>query len=270
MRNSVAIDIKRRRLRGAAIRNFTPATALEGNTPSFWLDAAPAYLNGGGGIADGAAVSAWVSRDAGARNFVQVTGTKQPLYRASAINGKPGVDFDGTDDIMTVASGFLSGTVGTCILVYVFDTVGANQTLFSQANGTTVADWMAFRAGDGQGRSTYDFRNGGADTLQSFSAQSPTTVAGQTRVAVWQTDGSNLTERVNGTVYIVPANRGDWWGDLTALVPNQVSIGGRWRTGEDQFFNGKLCEIICYPINLSLTSINTIGYYLHQKYGVPA
>lgn len=244
---------------------WTPAVALEGGTTEYW-EADKLVTATNSPPQEGDTVSAWASSLG--NSVAQATGSKQPLFRAAGINGKAAIDFDGTDDILTKAAKVLDGTVGTLILVYAFDTVAANQTIIAQSYNGDAATWMAIRAGDASGRSTYDFRNGSGDTLQSFNTQSPTTSAGVVRAVMWQTDGTTLTERVNGTVRTVAANRGDWWGDITVNAPNTFSLGGRLRNTEDQYFNGKFSLAYANTVKLGAASIQQINSYLQPKYGV--
>lgn len=54
-------------------------------------------------VAD-AAIATWVDLSSVGKNATQATGAAQPLYRASYTNGRPAIDFDGTNDVMATAS----------------------------------------------------------------------------------------------------------------------------------------------------------------------
>lgn len=62
------------------------------------------------GVADGAALATWSSRPVATINATQGTGSSQPTYRASQINGRPAVQFDGTGDFMSLDAAALSLT----------------------------------------------------------------------------------------------------------------------------------------------------------------
>lgn len=73
------------------------------NIPSFgtlevWLDASQYSL------ADGVAVSSLTNLAGNGKDFVQADVAKQPVFKVSAANGKPGILFDGTNDLLQVAS----------------------------------------------------------------------------------------------------------------------------------------------------------------------
>lgn len=62
-----------------------------------WLDAADTSFS------NNDAVSAWTNKGSGG-NTAQSTSGKRPVFKTNLLNGKPGVDFDGTDDCLTIAS----------------------------------------------------------------------------------------------------------------------------------------------------------------------
>jgi len=62
------------------------------------------------GVANGAALSAWASRPVAAIGATQGSGTQQPTYLASSINGRPAVQFDGSSDNMNFDAGALAIT----------------------------------------------------------------------------------------------------------------------------------------------------------------
>ena len=73
--------------------SWTPAqlTNLRG-----WWDAAL-------GITIATGVSQWDDQSGNGNNLLQAVGVSQPTVTASAINGRPGILFDGTNDNMTAA-----------------------------------------------------------------------------------------------------------------------------------------------------------------------
>lgn len=84
-----------------------------------WLD----IDRGHDGTATGNAVSVWNDR-MGNYNFAQANGAKRPLWSTSGYAGLRGIHFDGTDDVLSVASTFDGAT--TLYLLMVLG--GASQT----------------------------------------------------------------------------------------------------------------------------------------------
>jgi hypothetical protein len=68
---------------------------------ALWLDAEDTSTI----TLNGATVSQWADKSGNGRNAAQATATNQPTYTATAINGKPGIKFDGTNDIMLLPDG---------------------------------------------------------------------------------------------------------------------------------------------------------------------
>ncbi len=86
------LDGMARRTGGAV---WTPAsiTGLQ-----WWLKADSLALS------DGDAVSSWSDSSGNGYTATQGTGANQPIYKASILNGKPVVRFDGSNDKLTTAS----------------------------------------------------------------------------------------------------------------------------------------------------------------------
>lgn len=71
-----------------------PPDAILGSDLVAWFDARDLHA-----LDDGAAVSSWTNRT-GNGNAVQATGSLQPLYSATGLNGQPAVVGDGTNDVL--------------------------------------------------------------------------------------------------------------------------------------------------------------------------
>lgn len=73
---------------------FTPQSL----SPLIWLDATQL------GLSDGASVSSFTDLSGNGNHFIQATGSKQPVFRATGINGRGAVEGDGVDDTLALAS----------------------------------------------------------------------------------------------------------------------------------------------------------------------
>jgi hypothetical protein len=71
------------------------------------------------GVANGSPLSSWTSRAPATISVTQGTGGNQPTFRASAVNGRPAVEFDGLNDVMVfdAAAAALTNNVASCLFL---------------------------------------------------------------------------------------------------------------------------------------------------------
>ena len=87
------------RLRGLKLNAYAASSrvafspALLG--PVLWVDASDATTI----TLNGSTVSQWSDKSGNGRHLVQATASKQPAYSATTFNNRPGITFDGVDDI---------------------------------------------------------------------------------------------------------------------------------------------------------------------------
>lgn len=113
---------------------------------AYWAED-PAWTNPG----DGNAVTTWTDASGNGRSITQGTPGHRPLYRASvaALNNKPALDFDGTDDGLASGSAF-TATSGdlTKVIVLQWQTAQAGTRHFwSWGNTGGRADLFAYFSG---------------------------------------------------------------------------------------------------------------------------
>lgn len=80
------------------------------NTPltipglTFWVNAFDVNNDSGAtNPANGVAIATWKDKSGNALNFTQSTGANQPVFTSSAINGKPGIRFNGSSQYLELA-----------------------------------------------------------------------------------------------------------------------------------------------------------------------
>ena len=234
---------------------FEPVTV----NPVLWLRA-----DSGIGVADGAPVTSWTSKD-GLHAFVQATSTKQPTFAASvsALNDKPAVLFDGTDDILVKASGFLSGPIGTVFVVVKLTDTSMIQTAIGSADEAVVTFWICRVAINGKMQLCVQYDGGTQNQIDSAS-----NVTTDRMVLMYGTSGSAYELEFNGTAETESvgsgADTGEWIGDCSGL--DNVTLGGLKISTEVQFLKGYLAEVRVYDFDLSSQAqadINTelLAYY---------
>lgn len=224
------------------------------------------------GVSTGDSIIRWTSLEGSSIDFIQATSANRPLYDASVINGKPGIRFNGLTSLLVKASAFLTGTEGTVIMVYRLDAVPnsyqvglsssdeALDTKFIQfyGRGNTVDNHIGMNQNDA---GTTDFLDG--STVVNVDTN---------YVAVFQSNGSTITARLNGVAQTltadIGANNGDWFSDTSAR--DNTVIGAVKRTTEANFFSGWICEIYVHPLNLTAASLTKYNAYSLLRYSVAA
>lgn len=230
---------------------WTPQDVLQGMAPTLWLDAESLSLS------DGAPVSSWASVDA-ANSFTQATSSKMPTYRQNGINGRPAVDFDGGD--ILVSSPFITGFSGTLIAVYQPTALPIGR-VFGGANEIN-STFLGFTGSNGSGQFGVNTTGGGL--LSSVSAIS----AGVVYCATYMSNAVKYTLRLNGVNFGSSAGTANhnWFSDIVGI--SNHTIGGQKTATEGAFLNGKISEILVYSSQLSYESLSTVSGYIASKYGV--
>lgn len=115
--------------------SITPTTWSPAQlSPILWTDAS----DGSTITLNGSTVSQWADKSGNGRNLVQATAAQQPAYNATTFNGRPGITFDGTDDILL--SSALMGISGAAprTFAYVSRRINVGSGPLIQVGTTTV------------------------------------------------------------------------------------------------------------------------------------
>lgn len=162
-------------------------------------------------LANASAVASWPSRPGGLYGAT-ASGTAQPTFLASSVNGQPAVQFDGTSDCMDLASGFLAlpnAAAGMLIIaVAVCDNAAADATqnaVFISSGSAVSSTRMAMRAAvSNVAALSASGRRLDADSLVGTANATGATVPG-----VWQVysdwTGNSLQARLNGGTAVAVA-----------------------------------------------------------------
>jgi len=203
-------------------------------------------------VADGDVVGAWADQSGNGNHATQGTTAAKPLLKLAIKNGKPVVRFDGTDDLLRIASGLPAGTspVGVIAVVNPGATL-SNEHIIMWGSYTANEGCLRFQDG-GVGRVT--FQDDGTDILSvsGFSA------------ATWYIfasvyDGTNAIIRKNG-------------GQVASAARNKNIIGTAGDIGTIKGFtaellSGDLAELLLYDADLS-GNIGLVEDYLNSRYAI--
>ncbi len=185
-------------------------------------------------------VRKWLDLSPTGRTATQVITEKMPQYVPNALNGLPAVRFDGLNN----SGDFLSYTriAGRTFILVMKETIKSD----SEPRKTFIGD-----------SSSADFHRGPRNMM------------------VDRPNGWSASQVRNGDAWL----NGQWIDCTTELAPTQYSVLtfrtlsnastdqlARDRTYGDRFWAGDVAEYLVYDRPLSADELNTIGYYLQQKY----
>lgn len=199
-------------------------------------------------------VTTWVNSSSQlGRDATQATAAKKPLYTTNIINGKPVVDFDGSNDFMRSTIS-LSITGWTIFAVVHPQLVGSNW--IGVFTDTTTGFAHGIRAIGGQKRAlTYDGATKNAVDTAPF-------VAGTSYYMTASAANGGVMELWTNGVLKDSIAVGTLWDAETSF-----DIGGANETASE-FWNGYIAEIAVYSTKLSAGDRTTVEDYLKTKYGL--
>lgn len=234
--------------------DWTPAEL--GASLALWLDAedsASITLNG-------STVSQWDDKSGNGRNISQAVASQQPTWNTTGLNGKPTIDFDGTNDFLKNATFEPAGAV-SCFLVFNRDSNNGAAVVAQRTDGI-------FEIGGSFGENYRDI------TFTATGAINPSLgfdlINGgvtQDIMLVVQYDGSgtnatDFTARLNGASQAIVNSSALGYVEETGF-----SIGGR-AVQDLSYYNGRISELIFTNSQSPLSDVQKIEGYLAWKWGL--
>jgi hypothetical protein len=220
-----------------------------------WLDGADASTI----TTVSGAVSQWNSKVGGV-TATQTTANNRPEYRASGMNGKGALYFDGTNDQIntTFNANSLSGYVTYAIAVIpdavMVDTKSNFEPVLyargSSSNGVNVNTSSTPKRWTATHRNTlYNSTVGGA-------------VAASSQIVLTTIDATTFTVRVNGTQGTQAGTFASGSNETNAIF--QVGRDG----AQLRYFSGVIAEILLYSRTLTASELSSVEKYLAKKWNV--
>ena len=217
-----------------------PAGVGNSSNNILWLNADSLTLN------DNDAVSTWDDLSGNSNDAAQGVGSEQPIFRTASINGRPSIEFDGSD-YLELGSHITSSEL-SFFTIFSSSTAGAKTIFTSEKHifsGRNV-DGFAFYNGT---RTTID-KNWITPSL--FSVVSDGVATGNFSMTC---DGNYVSNSRTNYNSLARTLIGAW--------PSSLS-------NESSYFTGFIPEIIVYNNELDSASRNILINYLATKYSVPA
>jgi len=218
-----------------------------------WLDADDTAF------ANNDAVDSWINKGSGG-DAEQSTSTKQPIFKTNVLNGKPGVDFDGTNDHLQISSLALD----TYITVFVVAKLTTAKPMFIEHSATANSnDGFYFYGASGN---HYNVRRTSRNSYVGTSAWFGSAAA-QAALVI----DAIATPNPMGQVYLNGALQSDGSAAFSnSLADSSVTdtLNIFSRNGASSFSDGDLHELIIYNEPLAQADREKVEGYLAHKWGL--
>jgi hypothetical protein len=234
-------------------------------TDAVWIVDEP-FSNGI--ISDFTSVRIWKDKSINGYDATQATSANRPTYRSNQIDSKATIQFDGTDDFLSLPSGalgILRNVAGaTIFLVAKHSTDLTVQTGVWFTNGTAAGQVRILLRKSASNFFNTSGRRLDADTAESVT--STTTNVGNYILQSAKIDYQNtlLEQFLNNTldgqdlIYLTSGNT----SDTDSL---NASLGA---TNIGSYLNGNIAEVLIYNRTLSTAEFTNVNKYLMAKWGL--
>lgn len=214
---------------------------------------------------DGDAVGVWPNA-IGPLLGATASSARRPVLTISGINGRPAVRFDGSDDFMSLSSGFRDFTAGMSLYIVKRPTVlRAASKIFLLGNGPAIQNVGLGRAGTTSG---YQYHTTNSSNSFSWFDTSSGLVPGEAAlVSVHQEAGA-----ANSLSFAESAKNGLPLFGKNVYVPpvatRSLNYIAKSYWTQDQLFQGDIAEILLYNRVLSYAERAAVHSYFSQKYSL--
>ena len=235
---------------------------ISGTGLTLWLDAGTITgMNDGQAFVSG---DSWA--DSSGNNYDASFSLGAPAYVASSLNGQAAVSFDGASQFNYAGAIGASGADDWTIFIVMKQTGdgSTNDRTFHFGDQTTLTGGASVSLDTSQGSGIGPrYNNGnkifnevlGLDTYRIAALQMPTG-GSYNSVDYWR-DGTAGTVKGNGGA------------NTTNLVDEGYTLGGQnFGGGSLGYLTGDIAELIMYDRVLTAGELNTVGYYLEDKYAL--
>lgn len=224
-------------------------------------------------LVDGDPVCSWESLEGNRYQFLQAIASQRAYWRASAINSKPGLEFDSLDDLLTCVNGaVLTGGAFTTIAIWKQKTVpNSYQTLIATSDTAGATKYFALHARGNTANPQIGYEQRNADTADLLKG-SDTVADEQDCAGYWSSSGTAISARLNGAAQTLSVttggNNGDGPGNGDTADKDNTTIGGLKHTSETNFAGVILCDLIHYPVEATAASRAIVAAYVLREYGL--
>lgn len=211
-----------------------------------------------GKAANGNPISQWKDLSGNNRHVSQATFAYRPTHASNALNGLPGITFDGVDDHLfndAIAS-ILSGTGKpiTAFVVVAATNAGTAYTMSSNSANAPLFNHYPFHINN---KNLCIFRT---DLNVETDLYGETTTSGKPFLSTNKLNATTLSMASNGGMFASSSI------STTSITVNRATIGALRRGVTEGYLAGIIYEIIFYSADLNTTQRQQIESYLVDKY----
>jgi prepilin-type N-terminal cleavage/methylation domain-containing protein/prepilin-type processing-associated H-X9-DG protein len=201
-------------------------------------------------------VSAWADQSDTGASASQTTGSKQPTYNATGMNGRPSLTFNGSSTVLAIGpiAAFNVGTFSWFVVAKTAD-ITSTKVLLRSSYTSCSSLWGTYVTGGNWQMSA----RSASPTNTNLAASMPATTSPAILAATWNNATGTVKGYVNGNkgTDVLGANHNPS-GHLATKIGEDISM----------YYLGEIAEIIVYANVLSDGERTRVEYYLRDKYGL--
>lgn len=196
---------------------------------------------------NGSVVTNWydINPQSSTKFNATASGTARPVYTTDSINNLPTLNFDGTNDAMTIGSVIEAFPVGFTVFIVESRNSATSSAMFGTSNGQGATD-MGYSVSDGHVIMMANSSAAGSHWLlygnYAYTAKSP---------RIWA---------FSNNVYLNGANLGGANGTRGGAGTYTIGRGG------NGFYSGSIAEVIIYARYLKNEERRSVEAYLAKKW----
>lgn len=208
----------------------------------------------------GSIVSQWDDLSGNARHWTQATSGNAPEDGTVTINNIPALNFNGTDDFMTMGTGHGITTVAHLFVVAIIDVQGTNDMLLHAGANTDGDDGFMLRQSSSSGQTALLLSDGSSARRTFSSGASVTFTAGAASLFEARFDGTNEAAlAIDGTEFTDASGTG-------CTGPDDL---GLWAQASGaNFSDGSVALTLGYGAIISGTDLTNLRSYINTRFGL--
>lgn len=247
--------------RGARYRHVEPFSPRSLQGLLGWWDAQDLH-----GFAPSDPVSAMRDLSGNGRDATQSNASKRPVYKNAQVNGRPAVQFDGTDDALTGSSGIAAGSGITYVAVCQMVSASAYASIVSTGIATSYQEFGLMADSAGTHMAVSNFAGPTSTSGDRYTA----TVNNDWHVAtVVYAPTATPALYKNGAVLSYTSSTGDWSAvNLNSGAGNYPFALGAAAGGSSTPANVRIATAMIYGRALGTTEQQRVERWLGARYGI--